>query len=104
MDGGERRSRPQSVVLCVFDRWQGVYGAEVSILFPYPSISIRDFLLTGLLYFSLATVEMKILLKEVYSHFRTTLAEDMTGCMDIDDQIISSRPMDQTCKLEFSKR
>ncbi|KAL5334968.1 cytochrome P450 [Aspergillus crustosus] len=53
---------------------------------------------------NLAIVEMKILLKEVYSRFRTTLAADMNGCMDIDDQIISSRPMDQTCKLEFIER
>ncbi|KAL4867824.1 hypothetical protein BDV12DRAFT_186378 [Aspergillus spectabilis] len=53
---------------------------------------------------NLATVEMKVLLKEVYSRFRTTLAGDMAGCMDIDDQIISSRPMDQTCKLQFIER
>ncbi|KAL4972468.1 cytochrome P450 [Aspergillus desertorum] len=52
---------------------------------------------------NLAMVEMKALLREVYSQFRTTVAEDMRGCMDIDDQIISSRPLGQTCKLRFSK-
>ncbi|EAA64119.1 hypothetical protein AN8905.2 [Aspergillus nidulans FGSC A4] len=52
---------------------------------------------------NLALVEMKILLREVYSRFRTTVAKDMHGCMDIDDQIISSRPLGQTCKLRFSE-
>ncbi|KAL4748815.1 hypothetical protein BDW72DRAFT_195456 [Aspergillus terricola var. indicus] len=52
---------------------------------------------------NLAMVEIKILLREVYSRFRTTVAEDMHGCMDIDDQIISSRPLGQTCKLRFSE-
>ncbi|RDW64318.1 cytochrome P450 [Aspergillus mulundensis] len=53
---------------------------------------------------NLAMVEMKVLLREVYSRFRTTIAEDMRECMDIDDQIISSRPQGQTCKLRFSER
>ncbi|KAL4986287.1 cytochrome P450 [Aspergillus falconensis] len=53
---------------------------------------------------NLAMVEMKVLLREVYSRFRTTAAEDMHGCMDIDDQIISSRPLGQTCKLRFTER
>lgn len=53
---------------------------------------------------SLATVEMKVLLREVYSRFRTTVADDMGGCMDIDDQIISARPLSQTCKLRFEER
>ncbi|KAL4923062.1 cytochrome P450 [Aspergillus undulatus] len=53
---------------------------------------------------NLATVEMKVLLREVYSRFRTTVAEDMCGCMDIDDQIISARPLGQTCRLRFSER
>ena len=44
---------------------------------------------------------MKILLSEVYSRFRTEIAVDMLGSMEIDDQIISSRPKDQTCKLSF---
>ncbi|KAL4915467.1 cytochrome P450 [Aspergillus aurantiobrunneus] len=52
---------------------------------------------------NLAMVEMKVLLREVYSRFRTSVAGDMQGCMDIDDQIISSRPLGQTCKLRFSK-
>ncbi|GAB1214307.1 hypothetical protein ATERTT37_003469 [Aspergillus terreus] len=49
-------------------------------------------------------VEMRVLLQAVYSRFRTTVASDMTGCMDIDDQIISSRPKDQTCRLDFARR
>jgi hypothetical protein len=51
---------------------------------------------------SLALVEMKTLLREVYSRFETTVAPDMTGSMELDDQIISSRPKGQTCKLVFS--
>ncbi|KAJ5219303.1 uncharacterized protein N7498_001402 [Penicillium cinerascens] len=51
---------------------------------------------------NLALVEMKTLLREVYSRFQTTVAPDMTGSMEIDDQIISSRPKDQTCKLVFT--
>lgn len=51
---------------------------------------------------SLALVEMKILLREVYSRFKTEIAPDMHGSMDIDDQIISARPKDQTCKLIFT--
>ncbi|KAL4943986.1 hypothetical protein BDV06DRAFT_123309 [Aspergillus oleicola] len=53
---------------------------------------------------NLAMVEMKVLLREVYSRFRTTVAANMDGCMDIDDQIISARPLGQTCKLRFSER
>ena len=52
---------------------------------------------------SLATAEMKCLLREVYSRFRTRLAADMKGRMDLSDQIISSRPLDQTCKLVFEE-
>lgn len=52
--------------------------------------------------FSLALVEMKILLREVYSRYRTTLASDMTASMKLDDQIISSRPKGQSCKLDFA--
>ncbi|CAI7633250.1 unnamed protein product [Penicillium pancosmium] len=51
---------------------------------------------------NLALVEMKTLLKEVYSRFETTIAPDMTGSMKLDDQIISARPKGQTCKLVFS--
>ncbi|KAF9883261.1 hypothetical protein FE257_003817 [Aspergillus nanangensis] len=53
---------------------------------------------------NLAMIEMKILLQAVYSRFQTMVAPDMQGCMDIDDQIISSRPKDQTCKLIFKER
>lgn len=50
---------------------------------------------------SLAMAEMKCLLREVYSRFRTRIAPDMNGRMTLSDQIISSRPLDQTCKLIF---
>lgn len=52
---------------------------------------------------SLAIVEMKCLLKEVYSRFRTRIADEMKGSMELSDQIISSRPLDQTCKLVFER-
>lgn len=51
--------------------------------------------------YSLALVEMKMLLREVYSRYRTTVASDMTASMKLDDQIISSRPKGQSCKLDF---
>lgn len=50
---------------------------------------------------SLAMMEMKYLLKGIYSRFRTKVAHDMMGRMEIADQIISSRPRDQICKLVF---
>ena len=52
---------------------------------------------------SLALAEMKILLREVYSHCDTTISEQMDGDMEISDQIISSRPRGQTCKLVFER-
>ncbi|RDW79808.1 hypothetical protein BP6252_04446 [Coleophoma cylindrospora] len=51
----------------------------------------------------LAIAEMKVLLKEVYSRFTTTVADDMVGSMELSDQVISSRPLDQTCKLVFTE-
>ncbi|KAJ6082696.1 hypothetical protein N7499_007570 [Penicillium canescens] len=51
---------------------------------------------------NLALVEMKILLREVYSRYRTTIAGDMTASMKLDDQIISSRPKGQSCRLVFT--
>ncbi|RAQ44815.1 cytochrome P450 monooxygenase [Aspergillus flavus] len=53
---------------------------------------------------NLAMVEMKILLRELYSRFRSSVAPDMTASMDLDDQIISARPKDQICKLNFAVR
>ncbi|TVY39378.1 putative sterigmatocystin biosynthesis P450 monooxygenase [Lachnellula occidentalis] len=50
----------------------------------------------------LATIEMKTLLKEIYSNFTTSVALEMEGDMSIDDQIIASRPKDQTCLLKFT--
>lgn len=51
--------------------------------------------------FSLAIAEMKCLLREVYSRFQTRIALDMKASMGMSDQVISSRPLDQTCKLVF---
>ena len=50
---------------------------------------------------NLAMMEMKTLLREVYTRFSTTVAAEMMGDMSIDDQIIASRPKDQTCLLSF---
>ena len=44
---------------------------------------------------------MKILLKEVYSKYKTTISEHMDGDMELADQIINSRPKGQTCKIVF---
>jgi len=49
----------------------------------------------------LALVEMKTLLREVYGRYVTSVAPEMRGDMSIDDQIIASRPKDQTCLLRF---
>jgi hypothetical protein len=53
---------------------------------------------------SLAMAEMRCLLKGVYSRFRTMIAPNMKGRMTMSDQIVSSRPLDQTCKLVFEPR
>lgn len=53
---------------------------------------------------SLAIVEMKTLLKEVYIRYSTRVAEGKTFDMSIDDQMIASRPRDQTCPLVFEER
>ncbi|KIV90665.1 hypothetical protein PV10_05297 [Exophiala mesophila] len=52
---------------------------------------------------SLALMEMKTLLREVYGRFITKVSPQMKGDMSIDDQIIASRPKDQTCLLEFER-
>ena len=52
---------------------------------------------------SLALFEMKLLLREVYSNFRTRVAPDMNASMEMDDQIATVRPKDQTCLLVFEK-
>lgn len=48
-------------------------------------------------------LEMKMLLKEVYSTYRTRIAPDMTASMEQDDKTISSRPKDQKCLILFEK-
>ncbi|KAI5271029.1 putative cytochrome P450 [Aureobasidium subglaciale] len=50
----------------------------------------------------LALAEMKILLREVYGGYRTILSEDKAN-MRWDDQVISSRPKGQKCRLVFEK-
>ncbi|TVY33076.1 Cyrochrome P450 monooxygenase, partial [Lachnellula subtilissima] len=52
----------------------------------------------------LAMAEMRYLLKGVYSRFKTSIAPDMKGRMTLSDQVVSSRPLDQTCKLIFEAR
>ncbi|KAI0738891.1 cytochrome P450 [Daedaleopsis nitida] len=51
----------------------------------------------------LALLEMKLLLKEVYSNFRTRIAPDMDADMTQDDQTISSRPKGLKCLIVFEK-
>ena len=52
---------------------------------------------------SLAVLEMKMLLKEVYSGYRTRVAQEMKASMELDDQIIASRPKGQQCLIVFEK-
>lgn len=47
---------------------------------------------------------MKTLLREIYGRYTTKVADEMKGDMSIDDQIIASRPKDQTCLLVFEER
>ncbi|KAH8692166.1 putative cytochrome P450 [Talaromyces proteolyticus] len=51
----------------------------------------------------LAMVEMKTLLRKIYEQYKTTVASEMNGDMSIHDQIIASRPKDQTCLLVFDR-
>ena len=67
----------------------------------FPFIYSEPTLYAVLIRCSLAMMEMKYLLKAVYSRFRTKVAAEMMGRMEIADQIISSRPLDQVCKLTF---
>ncbi|ROV99147.1 hypothetical protein VMCG_06643 [Cytospora schulzeri] len=53
----------------------------------------------------LALAEMKVLLRDVYSRFGTVPGEGMSeGDMEMDDQLISSRPAGQRCLLRFVPR
>lgn len=54
-------------------------------------------------FYSLAIAEMKILLREVYSKYRTTVSSRMDSDMEMEDQIIASRPKGQCCKIVFEK-
>lgn len=50
----------------------------------------------------LALAEMKVLLRDVYSRFGTLPGEGMAdGEMEMDDQLVSSRPAGQRCLLRF---
>ncbi len=46
---------------------------------------------------------MKLLLRDVYSTYRTQIAPDMTGSMEPDDQAMTTRPKDQKCLITFEK-
>jgi hypothetical protein len=49
--------------------------------------------------------EMKILLRAVYERFSTRIALGMEDSwMEVEDQIISSRPRGQKCLLVFEER
>ena len=48
-------------------------------------------------------LEMKLLLRDVYSTYRTRIAPVMTASMEQDDQTISTRPKDQKCLVSFEK-
>ncbi|KAG9683867.1 cytochrome P450, partial [Aureobasidium melanogenum] len=50
----------------------------------------------------LALAEMKILLREVYGGYKTLLGKEEAD-MRFDDQVISSRPKGQKCRLQFQK-
>ncbi|KAM0560002.1 hypothetical protein ACHAPJ_003958 [Fusarium lateritium] len=50
----------------------------------------------------LAIVEMKTLLRDIYSRFKSMPADGMTSDMSMDDQIFTSRPKDQKCTLKFT--
>lgn len=52
---------------------------------------------------SLATLEMKLLVRDVYSTYRTRLAPDMTASMEPDDQTLATRPKDKKCLITFEK-
>ncbi|KAH9850147.1 cytochrome P450 [Lenzites betulinus] len=52
---------------------------------------------------NLALAEMKLLLRAVYSTYRTRVAPDMDASMEMDDQTISSRPKGQKCLVVFEK-
>ena len=48
-------------------------------------------------------LEMKLILRDVYSTYRTRLAPDMTASMEPDDQVIASRPKDKKCLITLEK-
>ncbi|KAF4468343.1 benzoate 4-monooxygenase cytochrome P450, partial [Fusarium albosuccineum] len=50
----------------------------------------------------LAIAEMKTLLRDIYSEFKTTPTKGMVADMSMDDQIFTSRPKDQKCILKFT--
>ena len=44
---------------------------------------------------------MKCLLRELYSRYKTRIAPEMQASMELYDQAISTRPIDQTCLLNL---
>ena len=48
-------------------------------------------------------LEMQLLLRDVYSSYRTRVAPEMTASMEPHDQVISTRPKDQKCLIIFEK-
>lgn len=52
---------------------------------------------------SLALLEMKTLLRQVYVRFKTTLPPEMELDMEVDDQVVASRPKKFKALLRFQE-
>ncbi|KAF5879661.1 putative benzoate 4-monooxygenase cytochrome p450 protein [Botrytis fragariae] len=52
----------------------------------------------------LALAEMRHLIRRIYTQYRTKIVEGYEADMEMEDQIISSRPRGQECMLIFEKR
>jgi len=51
----------------------------------------------------LALLEIKMLLREVYSTYRTRVVSETTALMEAEDQFISTRPRGKVCSVTFEK-
>ncbi|PNS19528.1 Isotrichodermin C-15 hydroxylase [Sphaceloma murrayae] len=52
---------------------------------------------------NLALLEMKMLIREVYTRFRTSLPPEMQHEMEVDDQVVASRPKNFKALLTFEE-
>ncbi|CAD6439573.1 cf54a409-6e35-4fd6-a58e-17eb474f5c9e [Sclerotinia trifoliorum] len=53
---------------------------------------------------NLALAEMRHLVQEIYTKYRTRIKEGWEGDMEMEDQLAASRPRGQECMLVFEKR